>query len=111
LSDGYFISPARTDLTLRDPTVSVASFRSLKTGWHGEWLKLDDATNEQNQKTLYAVEQSIIRFEELSPLLEPNTYMDFNGTRWLNRTSPLYYGSIVKCTELSWNGWKSPSSA
>lgn len=82
VSGASFISPARTDSTLRDETVSIASFRSITAGWHGEFLKLDDATNEQNQRTPEAVAKTIGSYDDLEPLIEPNCFVDFSGTRW-----------------------------
>ena len=52
-----FISPARTDYTLRDPTIQCATFGSTKAGTRADYIKLDDATNEVNQATPELVEK------------------------------------------------------
>jgi hypothetical protein len=104
VSGASFTSSARTDTSLRDETVSIASFRSIKAGWHGEVLKLDDATNEQNQRTLVSVAKTLGSYDDLEPLLEPNTYIDFNGTRWAENDIPqsIKENAEANGTEIVW---------
>lgn len=85
-----FTTPARTDHSLRDPTIQVATFGSVKAGVHAEYLKLDDCTNEINQATPELVEKSIQKYDDLDPLLEPGGYIDFTGTRWAVDDLPEY---------------------
>ncbi len=104
VSGASFTSPARTDTSLRDETVSIASFRSVRAGWHGEFVKLDDATNEQNQRTLVSVAKTIGSYDDLAPLLEPDTYIDFNGTRWAENDIPqsIKENAEANGTEIIW---------
>lgn len=104
VSGASFTSPARTDSTLRDETVSIASFRSITAGWHGEFLKLDDATNEQNQRTPEAVAKTIGSYDDLEPLIEPNCFVDFNGTRWASDDIPqsIKENAEASGTEIIW---------
>lgn len=85
-----FTSPGREDVELRDPTLQIATFGSVKAGAHGEWIKLDDATNEVNQATVDLVAKSIESYDDLDPLLEPGGYIDFTGTRWAPDDLPEY---------------------
>ena len=77
---GTFTCPART-LNLKEATITCASFRSTNASGHYDWLKLDDAQNDANSGTAAAVEKSMVKFDDLSPLLEPNSYTDFIGVR------------------------------
>ncbi len=48
-----FTTPRRDpEIDYRDATLTVASFDSVKAGWHGEIVLLDDATNEQNSNNM-----------------------------------------------------------
>jgi predicted phage terminase large subunit-like protein len=85
-----FTSPARHDVNYRDPTLQIATFGSVKAGIHGEYIKLDDATNEINQATPELIEKSIAQYDDLDPLLEPGGYVDFTGTRWAVDDLPEY---------------------
>ena len=85
-----FISPARTDYTLRDPTIQCATFGSTKAGTRADYIKLDDATNEVNQATPELVEKSIESYDDLDPLIEPGGYIDFTATRWAVDDLPEY---------------------
>ena len=89
-SSESLVTPARTEVELRDPTVQIATFGSVKAGAHGEWLKLDDCTNEINQATPELVEKSKEEYDDLDPLLEPGGYIDFTGTRWAVDDLPEY---------------------
>ena len=77
---GTFTTPART-LHQREATITCASFRSTNASGHYDWLKLDDAANDTNQSTVAAVEKSLVKFDDLAPLLEPNGYVDYIGVR------------------------------
>lgn len=85
-----FISPARADHTLRDPTIQCATFGSTKAGSRADYIKLDDATNEVNQATPELVEKSIESYDDLDPLVEPGGYIDFTATRWAVDDLPEY---------------------
>lgn len=85
-----FVSPARKDYTLRDPTIQCATFGSTKAGARADYIKLDDATNEVNQATPELVEKSIESYDDLDPLVEPGGYIDFTATRWAVDDLPEY---------------------
>ncbi len=77
---GVFTTSART-ATLREATISCASFRSTNASGHYELVSCDDAANDANQGTSAAVEKSLIKFDDLAPLVEPDCYIDYIGVR------------------------------
>ena len=85
-----FTTPGRTDVELRDPTIQIATFGSVKAGARADYIKLDDATNEINQATPELVAKSIESYDDLDPIVEPGGYIDFTGTRWAVDDLPEY---------------------
>jgi predicted phage terminase large subunit-like protein len=85
-----FTSPARHDVNYRDPTIQITTFGSTKAGIRGDYIKLDDATNEINSATPELVEKTIEQYDDLDPILEPGGYIDFTGTRWAVDDLPEY---------------------
>lgn len=90
ISAEAFVSPARHDVAYRDPTLQIGTFGSVKAGVHVEYLALDDCTNEINQATPELVEKSIQSYDDLDPLVEPQGYKTFTGTRWAVDDLPEY---------------------
>ena len=76
-----FTVPTRTNTSLREETLTATSFRACSTGWHGEIILMDDCIHEQNQGTDAAISKSISRYEDLYPMLEPQGYISYTGTR------------------------------
>lgn len=90
LSKGYFISPKRNlALNMRDPTLSTATFDSVKAGGHYELLLFDDCTNEINCATPVLVEKNEQHYDDTDGLIEPGGYRHFFGTRWAPDDSDL----------------------
>lgn len=85
-----FTSPARHGVNYRDPTIQITTFGSTKAGIRGDYIKLDDATNEINSATPELVEKTIEQYDDLDPILEPGGYIDFTGTRWAVDDLPEY---------------------
>lgn len=83
ISGDFFISPARSkELNLRDPTLGIATFDSVKAGGHYELLVFDDCTNEINCATPELVEKNEQHYDDTEGLIEPGGYRHFFGTRW-----------------------------
>ncbi len=79
----FFLCPRRNhDLNLRDPTMSVATFDSVKAGGHFELIFFDDCTNEINNSSLEMAEKNEQHYDDTDPLVEPGGYRHFMGTRW-----------------------------
>ena len=86
-----FTCPKRDpELDLRDPTISLASFDSIKAGGHYELILFDDATNEQNSQNIENCEKTHNTYDDTNELLEPGGYRIFLGTKWHNEDLPEY---------------------
>lgn len=91
ISAEEFTCPHRnSELDLRDPTLSVASFDSVKAGGHYELILLDDATNEINSSTPDNCEKTFGTYDDTDELIEPGGYRVFLGTKWLEEDLPEY---------------------
>jgi hypothetical protein len=90
-----FTTPRRNlEIDYRDPTLAVASFDSVKAGWHGDFVLLDDATNEQNSNNIENCEKTHGSYDETDELVEPGmSKRIFLGTKWHEEDLPAY---IVK---------------
>lgn len=78
------------DAVFRDPTISLASFDSVKAGGHYELILLDDATNEINSSNITNCEKTYQTYDDTDELIEPNGYRIFLGTKWLDDDLPEY---------------------
>jgi len=87
-----FICPKRDpDLdVLRDPTMSLASFDSVKAGGHYELILLDDATNEQNSNNVENCLKTHGTYDDIDELMEPGGYRVFLATKWHEEDLPAY---------------------
>lgn len=86
-----FTCPKRNlELNLRDQTMEIATFGSVKAGWHGELILLDDATNEINSSTADNCEKTYATYDDTDELIEPGGYRVFLGTKWLDEDLPEY---------------------
>lgn len=86
-----FTTPMRNpELLLRDPTISIGSFDSVKTGGHHEIILFDDATNENNSNNLENCEKTHALYDACEPLIEPGGYRLFLGTKWHEEDLPAY---------------------
>jgi hypothetical protein len=83
LGGDYFICPRRDPtLNLRDPTLAIGTFDSVKAGGHYEFLIFDDCTNEINCATPELVAKNEEHWDDTEGLIEPGGYRHFLGTRW-----------------------------
>src|ERR1700677_468162 len=87
-----FTTPRRDpEVDYRDPTLAVASFDSVKAGWHGDFVLLDDATNEQNSNNLENCEKTHGSYDETDELVEPGmSKRIFLETKWHEEDLPAY---------------------
>jgi len=86
-----FTCPKRNrELDFRDPTLSLASFDSVKAGGHYELILLDDATNEINSSNLENCEKTHGTYDDTDELIEPEGYRVFLGTKWHEEDLPAY---------------------
>jgi hypothetical protein len=86
-----FTTPRRNPaLLLRDPTIAIGSFDSVKTGGHHEVILFDDATNENNSNNIENCEKTHALYDACEPLIEPGGYRLFLGTKWHGEDLPEY---------------------
>jgi hypothetical protein len=91
LKQEEFTCPNRSSqLDLRDPTISLASFDSIKAGGHYELILLDDATNEINSSNIENCEKTHETYDSTQELLEPGGYRIFLATKWNDDDLPAY---------------------
>ena len=77
----YFVVPNRTR-TIKDPTVMVASPRTVKAGQHYEAGFFDDLINEQNFRNPRLIQKAIGDFNLYTPLIDPGGFRFVTGTRY-----------------------------
>lgn len=86
-----FTTPKRNpELDLRDATISLASFDSVKAGGHYEVILFDDATNEINSSNIENCEKTHGTYDDTDELIEPEGYRIFLGTKWHDEDLPEY---------------------
>ncbi len=94
-----FTTPARKNMKLREPTLTLSTADSTKAGSHYDIIKCDDLVNETNVGTKEQLEKTITAFNYTIPLLEPFGYQDVIGTRY--DYSDLY-GWIIDHDDGTW---------
>lgn len=72
----------RTDITIREPSVTASSLATIQVGPHYDEIIADDLHSEHNSKTKDQVEQVIRHIKLLFSLLEPGGRLIVIGTRW-----------------------------
>lgn len=77
-----FTTPARTRLQLAQPTCSVASPESLKTGQHYDLGVFDDMINDQNYRSVKLLRKAEEDFNMCYPLIDPGCPRFVTGTRY-----------------------------
>lgn len=75
-----FVSPARRRKNLREPTLAVASPKTIKTGTHYDVIIIDDLVNDLNSKKPEQLQASINDYKAVVPVLAPDGYIFVFGT-------------------------------
>jgi predicted phage terminase large subunit-like protein len=94
-----FTLPNRRVTNLREPSVSVSTIESGKTGSHYDVIKCDDLVTELNAATQEQLQKVIDQFEYVWKLIEPYGYVDVIGTRYDHSD---LYGHILDINEGDW---------
>jgi hypothetical protein len=81
-ADEYFCPARSTDNLSRDATVQSSSLGAAKAGAHCHVLIYEDCANEKNQASEESALRVISQHEDCAPILTPNCYEIFSGTRW-----------------------------
>ena len=70
------------EMALKEPTIDTAGIGVSKTGYHPDYVFIDDPVNEQNYRSAKAREDGRITIQALSPVLETYGSMMVTGTFW-----------------------------
>ncbi len=77
-----FTVPCRTNTTFAEPTFAISTAKSVKAGSHFDKIYIDDLVNEQNYKSVKALEKCYQDYLDICPLLEPTGFIIMTGTRY-----------------------------
>lgn len=75
-NQGDFVIPARTDFTLKEPTVWSTSIGKVNAGFRADVTKHADLVNEQNVKTPGGIAEVISHFGHFKPIVERYNAVD-----------------------------------
>ena len=76
------------EMALKEPTIDTAGIGVSKTGYHPDYVMIDDPVNEVNYMSRKATDDGKLTIEALSPVLELHGSLIVTGTRW--REGDLY---------------------
>lgn len=77
-----FTVPNRTLTFLAEPTLAISTAKSVKAGSHFDVIFVDDLVNDQNYKSVTALEKCWEDYKDIGPLLQPAGYIFVTGTRY-----------------------------
>jgi hypothetical protein len=77
-----FTVPCRTNETLAEPTFAISTAKTVKAGSHYDIIFIDDLVNEQNYRSVKALEKCYQDYIDICPVLEPTGYIIMTGTRY-----------------------------
>ena len=77
-----FTVPCRTNDTFAEPTFAISTAKSVKAGSHFDKIYIDDLVNEQNYRSVKALEKCYQDYLDICPLLEPTGFIVMTGTRY-----------------------------
>jgi len=90
-----FTVPCRTNDILAEPTFAISTAKSVKAGSHYDIIYIDDLVNEQNYRSVKALEKCYQDYLDICPLLEPTGYIIMTGTP--AGVSQLHPGDKIEC--------------
>src|ERR1700676_1543806 len=76
-----FTVPARTNETAAEPTFAISTAKSVKAGSHFDLIIIDDLVNDQNYRSVKALEKCFQDYLDICPLLDPSGFIVMTGTR------------------------------
>ena len=77
-----FTVPCRTNDTFAEPTFCISTARSVKAGSHFDLIVIDDLVNEQNYRSVAALEKCYNDYLDICPVLDPAGSIVMTGTRY-----------------------------
>ena len=77
-----FTVPCRTDLSLPEASLTLATQESISSGIHADRIYVDDLQNNANSKTEPALKKTFQSYLDVLPLLMPSGTLIVSGTRY-----------------------------
>jgi len=77
-----FTVPCRTNDTFAEPTFAISTAKSVKAGSHFELIYIDDLVNDQNYRSVKALEKCYQDYLDICPVLDPAGFIVMTGTRY-----------------------------
>ena len=77
-----FTVPCRTNDTFAESTFSISTAKSVKAGSHFDLIFIDDLVNDQNYRSVKALEKCYQDYLDICPMLEPTGFIVMTGTRY-----------------------------
>ena len=77
-----FTVPCRKDDMFAEPTMATTTARSVKAGSHFDVIFVDDLVNDQNYRSIKALQKCIQDYKDVCPLLAPDGFIYVTGTRY-----------------------------
>ena len=103
-----FTIPCRTNDTFAEPTFAISTAKSVKAGSHFDFIFIDDLVNEQNYRSVKALEKCYQDYLDICPLLEPTGFIVMTGTRysWGDTYEKIQEMAITEEKEIGRTIWK-----
>lgn len=77
-----FTIPCRTNSMIAEPTFAISTAKSVKSGSHFDMIFIDDLVNDQNYRSVKALEKCYNDYLDICPVLDPHGFMIVTGTRY-----------------------------
>ena len=78
-----FTVPCRTIRIFAEPTFAITTAKSVKAGSHFDLIYIDDLVNDQNYRSVKALEKCYQDYLQVTPLIDPRTgLIVLTGTRY-----------------------------
>lgn len=94
-----FTVPCRQRRHLKEPTIMIASSKSVKASQHYDGGFFDDLVNEQNYRNPAMVQKVTEDFNNCTPLIDPGGFKRVSGTRY---TFGDLYEQIIRRNQGEW---------
>jgi hypothetical protein len=104
----YFNIPNRPRTNMAEPTMAITTAKSVKAGSHYDVIFVDDLVNDQNYRSLKALEACKQDYKDICPLLAPDGFIYVTGTRYSFGDLYEEIQDLIKkeIQELGTNPWK-----
>src|SRR5665213_1203496 len=77
-----FTVPSRNNDSFAEETFQISTAKSVKSGAHFDLIYIDDLVNDQNYKSITALDKCFQEYLDICPMLEPTGFIIMTGTRY-----------------------------